>query len=318
MKALSFDGAKLNFVDIDTPLRREGEVLIKVRMAGICKTDLEIIKGYMNFQGVLGHEFIGEVVEADNKKLIGNRVVGEINCPCYSCSFCMSGMGNHCPNRTVLGISKRSGVFAEYTSLPEKNLHLVPPELSDEIAVFTEPVAAGYRILEQVHFNPNGKVVVLGDGRMGQIISQIIKPYVQKLLCVGKYTHKLEFLNKVGIETCLLGQCKVNNMDVVIDATGNPSAQTYALNLLRPQGILVMKSTTESPNNINLSKLVVDEITLIGSRCGPFEPALRGLLDKTVKVDYMISHKFPFEESLSAFKLAQRKDCMKVLIDFRK
>ncbi|HOK09886.1 MAG TPA: alcohol dehydrogenase catalytic domain-containing protein [Candidatus Hydrogenedens sp.] len=317
MKSLFFDGRDLFIREMDIPIPEQGEVLIRVLMAGICKTDLEIVKGYMDFKGILGHEFVGEVVEAENKSLIGKRVVGEINCPCYRCSFCLQGMSNHCPTRTVLGINNREGVFAEYTTLPERNLHIVPDSVSDEVAVFTEPVAAGFRILEQIQFNPEDFVVVLGDGRMGQIISQIINPYVRRLVCVGKHTKKLFLLNIIGIDTCLLDYWKDKNLDVVIDATGNPTAQSLALDRLRPQGTLVIKSTTEEQNTLNLSKLVVDEIKIIGSRCGPFGPALKALSEKKVEVEYMISYKFAFEDIIKAFEIAQSKDCLKVLIDFR-
>jgi len=317
MKFLFFNGHNLYVKDKDIPKLRNGEVLIRIRMAGICKTDLEIVKGYMKFTGVLGHEFVGEVVEGDNTSWIGKRVVGEINCPCYNCAFCFAGRSRHCPNRTVLGIYEREGVFAEYTTLPERNLYIVPDNMPDEVAVFTEPVAAGYRILEQVHFSPNDCVVVLGDGRMGQLISQIVSPHVRKLVCVGKYPHKLSHLQKLGIETCLLSQWKGKNIDVVIDATGNPEAQSLALEMLKPMGTLVIKSTTEELNPINLSKVVVDEIHIIGSRCGPFEPAIKGLAEKKVKVGYMISHVFDFEDIIKAFEVAQGKDCLKVLIDFR-
>lgn len=317
MKSLFFDGRDLFVKETDIPVPGQGEVLIRILLAGICKTDLEIVKGYMGFKGVLGHEFVGEVIDAQNKNLIGKRVVGEINCPCNRCLFCLRGMSNHCPNRTVLGIYNRDGVFAEYTTLPEENLHIVPDGLSDEIAVFTEPVAAGYRILEQVQFNPDDFVVVLGDGRMGQIISQIINPYVRKLVCVGKHPQKMFLLNIYGIDTCLLEYWQDKNVDVVIDVTGNSTAQSFALSILRPQGTLVIKSTTEQSNNINFSKLVVDEIKIIGSRCGPFEPAIKALAEKKVEVEYMISHIFPFEDMTKAFETAQNKDNLKVLIDFR-
>ncbi len=227
-------------------------------------------------------------------------------------------MSNHCPDRTVLGIYKRDGVFAEYTTLPKRNLHIVPDSLPDEIAIFTEPVSAGFRILEQVHFSPHDTVVVLGDGRMGQIISQVVKLYVQKLVCVGKHVSKLSFLQKLGIETCLVSDWKSKNVDVVIDATGNPSAQSLALEMLRPQGILVIKSTTEKQNQINLSRLVVDEIQIIGSRCGPFKPAIKALTEGRIKVDYMVNHIFGFEDITKAFEIGQKSDCLKVLIDFRK
>ncbi len=315
MQSLYFDGQNVHIKEIAIPIV-DNEVLIRILMAGICKTDLEIIKGYMGFNGIIGHEFVGEVVEAENKELIGKRVVGEINCPCYNCSFCRKGMTHHCPNRTVLGIYNRNGVFAEYTTLPEKNLHLVSDNVPDKIAVFTEPVAAGFRILEQVRFNPNDFVVVLGDGRMGQIISQIIKPFVKKLVCVGKHEDKLILLQKLGIETCLIRDCQLRNVDIVIDATGSPEAQSFALDILRPQGTLVIKSTTEMPNVINLSKLVVDEITIIGSRCGPFIPALKALAEKKIEVEYMISHIFPFRNIIKAFEIVQNKNCLKVLIDF--
>ncbi|MGC9054548.1 MAG: zinc-binding dehydrogenase, partial [Candidatus Hydrogenedens sp.] len=240
-----------------------------------------------------------------------------INCPCYRCAFCLQGMSNHCLNRTVLGIYNRNGVFAEYTTLPEKNLHIVPDDIPNEIPVFTEPVAACYRILEQVQFNPDDFVVVLGDGRMGQIISQVINPYVRRLVCVGKHSTKLYLLNILGIDTCLFDYWKDKNIDVVIDATGNPTAQSFALDILRPQGTLIMKSTTEKLNTLNLSKLVVNEISIIGSRCGPFAPALKALAEKKVEVEYMISHKFAFVDAIKAFEIAQHNDCLKVLMDFK-
>lgn len=317
MKAVWLSSGELSVRVIDDPRRCEGEAVIRVRMAGVCKTDLELIKGYMGFTGVLGHEFVGEVVDAEDITWIGRRVVGEINCPCYRCSFCVRGLSRHCPNRSVLGIEKRNGVFAEYTALPMRNLHVVPEGVPDEVAVFTEPVAACFRIVEQVHFQPSDFVVVLGDGRMGQLISQVIKPYVGRLVCVGKYPYKLSRLCELGIETALVDRWTERNVDVVIDATGNPEAQQIAIDMLRPQGVLVIKSTIEKPTVLNVSKLVVNEITVIGSRCGPFEPALKSLADNTVRVDYMVSHVFGFEDVLEAIRVAQGKDCLKVLIDFR-
>ncbi len=315
MKALYFDGKELLIKDVPIPVRVQGEALIKVLLAGICNTDIEICKGYMSFTGVLGHEFVGIVEDSEDKRLIGKRVVGEINCPCYECELCRAGKTNHCPNRTVLGIYQRNGVFAKYTTLPIRNLHIVPDSVPDEVAVFTEPVAACYRIPEQVRLKPTDVVVVLGDGKMGQLVSQVIMPMVSKLVCVGKHDEKMELLRNLGIEVYKFCEGSIPfRADVVIDVTGNPHALEFALNIVKPQGTIVLKSTVADYFKINLSKAVVDEINIIGSRCGPFPPAIKALAEGRVKVHQLISGIYSIADGLRAFEKAMDRENLKILI----
>lgn len=317
MKSLVYRENKLFLDDIPIPSVGPGEALIKVSIAGICNTDIEICKGYMNFSGVLGHEFAGVVEYSEDKSLIGKRVVGEINCPCFQCEVCKSGKPNHCPKRTVLGIHKRDGVFAEYTTLPIGNLHIIPESVPDEVAVFTEPVAACFRITEQVQLKPTDIVVVLGDGKMGQLVAQVISPVVYKLVCVGKHDKKIDLLRSLGIESYKIGESSFSyKADVVVDVTGSHNALQLALDIVRPQGTVVLKSTVADFFKVNLTKAVVDEINIIGSRCGPFPPAIKALADGKVKVRHLISATYNISDGLKAFEKALEKDSLKVLIKF--
>ncbi len=316
MKALIFD-EKLKFVpDAPMPVPVEGEALVRVSMAGICSTDLEIIKGYMGFKGIPGHEFVGVVEESENRDFVGKRVVGEINCPCWACSMCSSGLANHCPQRTVLGIKGRDGAFAEYLTLPLQNLHLLPEEVSDEQAVFAEPVAAAFEILQQTKISEEDRVVIVGDGRLGLLCAQVLmKTTGAKLIVIGHHQEKLSILGGLGIDTLLDRDSRdLQGVDVVIDCSGSPAGFERCRELVRPGGRLVIKSTFESLVQVDLSSLVVDEITLIGSRCGPFLPALSALVKKKVEVSSMISAVYPVEQGVEAFEQAASPGVLKVLL----
>ncbi len=316
MKVLFFDKDLKSIDNYPLPKPKPNEALIKVKLAGICNTDMEITKGYMNFKGVLGHEFVGEVEECSQKDLIGQKVVGEINCSCGRCEYCQRGLKNHCPNRSVLGIYNRDGAFGEYLTLPIENLHLVPKDVSDEDAIFAEPLAASCRILEQIQISQYDEVTVLGDGKLGLLVAQVISLTGCPLKVVGKYESKLTILKKRGIETLL----EVNNIksDIVIDCTGTVTGFEMANKIVKPTGKIVLKSTIAAKQNINFSSLVINEITLIGSRCGPFTSAIKLLKDKQIEVKALISATYPLEEGLTAFKQASTKGVLKVLLSINK
>ncbi len=315
MKALIFD-EKLKFkTDAPPPVPREGEALVRVSMAGICSTDLEIIKGYMGFTGIPGHEFVGVVEEAGNPDFVGKRVVGEINCPCRSCSMCSSGLTNHCVQRTVLGIKGRDGAFAEYLTLPLENLHLLPEEMSDEQAVFVEPVAAAFEILEQTKISDRDRIVIVGDGRLGILCAQVLMTTGAELTVIGHHQEKLSTLVSLGIDTLLESESGALQLaDVVVDCSGSSAGFARSRELVRPGGRLVLKSTFASSVQVNLSSLVVDEITLIGSRCGPFLPAISAIAKNEVKVSSMVSAVYPMAQGVEAFERAASPGVLKVLL----
>lgn len=319
MKALFFDN-ELRFVD-DCPIPepKQGESLIKVTMAGICNTDIEITRGYMGFKGILGHEFVGVVEKTDNPELLGKRVVGEINCPCGICSLCKKGLGKHCTYRTTLGIQGRSGAMAEYLTLPDENLHIVPDDVEDQRAVFTEPLAAAFEITHSVHIKPTHRVLLLGDGKLGILCAQVVADTYCDFLVTGRHPDKLQILTNRGIKTCLDSEFnETEPYDIVIECTGKPSGFELARKMIRPRGTIIQKSTYAENINVNISMLVVDEITLKGSRCGPFKPALNALKRKTVDVESLVSDVFPFDKALPAFEKAVEKGAMKVLLRYSK
>lgn len=314
MKALFFD-KELKFIDnYPIPKPERDEALIKVKLAGICNTDLEITKGYMNFKGVSGHEFVGEVEECRQKDWVGKRVVGEINCSCGRCQYCQQGLKNHCPTRSVLGIYNRDGAFGEYLTLPMTNLHFIPEDISDECAVFVEPLAASCRILEQIQIKQSDEVIVLGDGKLGLLVAQVISLTGCSLKVIGKYESKLAILKKGVIETLLVSAANNIKSDIVIDCTGTAAGFEMANKIIKPTGKIVLKSTIAGTQNINFSSLVVNEITLIGSRCGSFTSAIRLLKDRQVEVETLISGIYPLEEGLTAFKKASTRGVLKVLL----
>lgn len=313
MRALVFDG-ELQVQEVPMPHPEKGEALIKVLSAGICNTDLEIVRGYMKFSGILGHEFVGIVERAANSFLVGKRVVGEINCACHLCHYCQIEMPRHCLGRSVLGITGRQGAFAEYLVLPEENLHLAPHSVRDDVAVFAEPLAAAFRIPEQINFNGNERVIVLGDGKLGQLVAQVLYLQTKNLVCVGKHESKLALLNKVGIATVLMDEPLERGADVVVDATGSHQALERALELVRPEGTVVLKTTTAQPAQLELSGMVVNEVNIIGSRCGPFRPALEALSLGTVEVQSLISGVFELRDGVEAFRRAGESDSLKILM----
>ncbi len=315
MQALVYDGEVLQLrEDYPRPVPPPGEALVRVRLAGICNTDLEIVRGYMGFRGVLGHEFVGTVEEAEDRSLIGQRVVGEINAYCGECPTCRAGRPTHCPHRTTLGIWGRDGAFAEYLTLPVRNLHTVPDAISDEEAVFTEPLAAALEILEQVHLRPTDRVVVLGDGKLGLLVAQVLALMGCDLLAVGRHREKLAILARRGIPTLLEAEAEGLAADVVVECTGRPEGFAAARRILRPRGMLVLKSTYHGGVEADLTGLVVDEITLVGSRCGPFPPALRLLQRGLVDVQPLISAVYPLDRGMEAFARAAEPGVLKVLL----
>ncbi|PCJ58257.1 MAG: alcohol dehydrogenase [Candidatus Hydrogenedentota bacterium] len=315
MKALRFETESI-LVDIPMPRPAHGEALIRVHRAGICNTDLEICNGYMGFQGILGHEFVGTVVHATvNHDLEGQRVVGEINCVCHRCDFCKMEMPNHCRDRTVLGILNRPGAFAEYVTLPEENLHIVPEGMDDNVAVFTEPTAAVFRIPEQITIDKDDKIVVLGAGKLGQLISQVLYSKSKNLVAVGRNRWKLEILKEKGIPTGHVDDpMELSHWDIVVDATGSYAGFTRALELVRPEGTVVLKTTVTHPTAFDMSTPVVNEVRIIGSRCGPYRPALDALDAGTVEVRSLISETYDLKDAVHAIQRAANKDVMKVLI----
>ena len=313
MKAAYFDGSKISVLDY--PIPRKGESLVKVRLAGICGTDLEMMRGYASYIGVLGHEFVGEVAESANKDLIGKRVVGEINAGCGKCSMCKSGLERHCPQRTVLGIYKRDGAFAQYLSLPEKNLHAIPDSISDEQAVFVEPLAAAFEIEEQIKIAKDSSIAILGDGRLAQLIARVLRINHTNITCFGKHQNKLQLLSRLGIKTSL-GILPENEhtFDVVVEATGSESGFLDTMRLAKPRGIVVLKSTIASKNRLDLTSAIVNEINFVGSRCGPFRPAIQALATGSILVDDLIDSVFPLERLDDALDAARNPDRLKVLL----
>lgn len=318
MKALWFDG-QLSLREVETPHPGAGEALIRVNLAGICGTDREIIKGYSGFRGVLGHEFVGEVVECDEASWVGKRVVGEINVSCGECDLCLWGLGRHCPRRTVMGIVNRPGAFAEYVVLPVLNLHPVPPSLPDEAAVFVEPLAAATEILEQMTVPPASRVAVLGDGRLGLLAAQVLHHAKARVTVIGKHGWKLGLARSwdLAVRSIEDGALPPASFNVVVEATGSPAGLEQALRLVKPRGTVVMKSTFQRPAQFDTAMLVVSEITLLGSRCGNFAPALRLLTGGHVNVLPMISRTFPLEDALEAFEYLNDPHCMKVLLSLK-
>jgi len=314
MKAAHWNGHHLAFDPAyPTPQADEQTARVHVSLAGICSTDLQIFQGYMGFSGVPGHEFVGEVTEGPAEWL-GQRVVGEINFACGQCPTCTQGLGRHCPTRRVMGILRADGTFAEYVAVPVANLHPVPDQVTDEAAVFTEPLAAAFEILEQVHLQPTDNVVILGDGKLGLLCAQVLHLTGARVHLVGRHAHKLELLRPHGIRTILLPDDPPGQADVVVEASGSAEGLQRAIESVRPRGTLVLKSTVAAAHHLSLAPLVINEVTVIGSRCGRFSPALHALTHAHVSVTPLIEHIYPLTEASDAVAHASRRGALKVLL----
>lgn len=331
MKALRYEDQQLRLAEVPVP-PADGEALVRVRLSGICNTDLEIARGYAGFTGTLGHEFVGVIEEVSDAHeptiptradsltggvmTPGDRVVGEINAGCGHCELCQSGDSRHCPNRTVLGIVGRDGAHAEFLKLPLVNLLPVPDEISDQQAVFTEPLAAACGILERATITPDTKVAVIGDGKLGLLCAQVLGTTGAALTLIGKHANKLQIVQGRNIETMLSDNAKQRKgeFDVVVEASGSASGFGLALNLLRPRGVLVLKSTFHGATEIDAARIVVDEISVVGSRCGRFAPALQLLRSRAVDVESMISEEFKLADGVRAMARAGDSGVMKILL----
>jgi alcohol dehydrogenase len=323
MQALLFDGQLRLANEYPEPILAPGEALIRPTLVGICNTDIEITRGYMGFRGVLGHEFVGVVQDCEDRAWVGRRVVGEINAACRRCAFCARGDESHCPERTTLGIDRRDGAMAELFSLPIACLHEVPASMSDQAAVFAEPLAAALEILEQSHIRPTGRVAVVGDGKLGLLCAQVLRLPGCEVVVIGRHPERWELLHQQGIATAderrrtkdenNEASIGPSSFDIVVDCTGQPAGLAVARNLVRPRGRLVLKSTFATESGVNLSKLVVDEVQLLGSRCGPFAPALRLLERGLIHVEPLVAGQFPLHQGLNAFAAASHH--LKILLE---
>jgi threonine dehydrogenase-like Zn-dependent dehydrogenase len=316
MKALRYENSQLQLVDLGVP-RPNGEALVRVTTAGICNTDLEIVRGYANFSGTLGHEFVGVVEDSPDKSQIGRRVVGEINAGCGRCDLCLQHDPRHCWQRTVLGIHRRDGAFAEYLRLPPRNLLIVPDSVSDHQAVFTEPLAAARQILDQAPIDQSHRVAVIGDGKLGQLIARVLATTGCDLVLIGKHADKLQLAAAAGVKTVALNTLKADpagRFNFVVEASGAPSGLQLALDLALPRGVIILKSTFHGAAQLDTSRIVVDEISIIGSRCGRFEDALNLLAARKVEVESLIDSVFSLHDGVAAMSQAQSPGALKVLL----
>lgn len=299
------------------PCRQDGFASIRLLYGGVCNTDLELQRGYYGFTGTPGHEFVGEVIETDNPSLVGQRVVGEINLACGKCAWCKKGLGRHCPTRRVLGIVNYPGAFREILTLPEENLHIVPKGIPTEHAVFVEPVAAACEILDQVKIPKNEAVAVLGDGKLGLLIAQVLQASGARVHQFGKHREKLRIAEAAGVVGEIAKKLPSAAYDFVVDATGSPEGLKSAVAMCRPRGTIILKSTVHGEVAIDTAPVIVNEICLIGSRCGRFEPALRMLARGKVQVAPMISEVLPLDQAPTAFARAAERGVLKVLLEGR-
>jgi threonine dehydrogenase-like Zn-dependent dehydrogenase len=314
MLSVCLENGKVLLRNQARPRRPEGFALIRLLYGGICNTDIELQRGYYGFRGTPGHEFVGEVVDADDARWIGERVVGEINLACGKCEWCARGLGRHCPTRTVLGIVKQPGAFREFLTLPECNLRRVPREISSEEAVFVEPLAAACEILDQVRIAKGAPVAVLGDGKLGLLVSQVLHAHGAEVHLYGRHKDKLRIAEQAGVSTEIAKKLPVAKYEFVVEATGSSEGLRQAVQMTDPRGTIVMKSTVHGLVAIDSAPVIVNEITLVGSRCGRFEPALRLLKARKVRVDAMISEVLPLKDAPKAFRAAAKPGVLKVLL----
>jgi alcohol dehydrogenase len=315
MIAVHIENRRTSIVRVPRPRRPAGYSLIRLLSAGICNTDLELLRGYYNFSGTPGHEFVGEVVASDDGSLLGRRVVGEINLACGKCEWCKRDLGRHCPTRKVLGIAGHAGAFREYLTLPDHNLHVVPDDIPTAIAVFTEPVAAACEILDQAVIPKSENIAVLGDGKLGLLISQVLHAGGYSVLQFGRHRDKLRIAEKKGVITELVhNNIPVAEFGYVVDATGTRDGLQTAVRMVRPRGTVFMKSTVHGSIAIDTAPIVVNEITLVGSRCGRFEPAIRLLRSGAIDVADMVSNEWPLSKASEAFTCADKSGVLKILL----
>jgi alcohol dehydrogenase len=310
MLAVHLENGRVELRDVPLPRRPEGFALLRLLLAGICNTDLELQRGYYGFAGTPGHEFVAEVVEADRRDLVGKRVVGEINLACRRCEWCLRGLGRHCPNRTVLGIVNHPGAFAEYLTLPEANLHVIPDSMPAERAVFAEPLAAACEILDQVAIPPQTPVAVLGDGKLGILIALVLQANGYRVHHFGRHVEKL----RISGAEFSTDPAPSASFDWVVDATGNPDGLRSAVAAARPRGTLILKSTVHGTVPVDTAPIIVNELTLVGSRCGRFEASLPLLDHGVVNVEPLIADRFPLAEAPRAFARAAGRGVLKVLL----
>lgn len=316
MRALVFDGRSATVRDVAVPEPEGGDAtaVVRVALAGICNTDLELVKGYMGFRGVLGHEFVGRVEEGP-AEWRGRRVVGEINFACGRCETCARGLGRHCPHRRVMGIQQADGALAERVAVPVTNLHAVPDAVPDDRAVFTEPLAAAFEILEQVEVASGAECMVLGDGKLGLLVAQVLDAAGARVRAVGRHPEKLAILARRGIETVLERDWTPRPSGLVVEATGTAAGFAAAVASTRPRGTLVLKSTVAEHPNLDLAPLVIHEIRVVGSRCGPFPPALAALAGGDVDVAPLVSDRLPLDRADAALDRARQRGALKVLVE---
>ncbi len=314
MIGVHLESGRVELRETPKPRRKPGSALLRLRVGGICNTDLELMRGYYGFSGRPGHEFVAEVVDADDRRWIGKRVVGEINLACQKCDWCRRGLGRHCPRRTVLGIVKHPGAFAEFLTLPETNLREVPRGMADERAVFTEPVAAACEILEQCAIAKGDQVAVLGDGKLGLLISQTLAAHGANVHQFGRHREKLKIAEKAGVTGEIAKKLPVGRYRWVVDATGSAEGLASAVAMTQPRGTVVCKSTVHEKVAIDMAPVIVNEIALVGSRCGRFEPALKLLATNKIHTQEMIVGRLPLSEAPRAFTFASQKGILKVLL----
>lgn len=314
MRALVFDRKLTLETSRPDPTPGPDECLVRVRLAGICSTDLQITRGYMGFTGVLGHEFVG-VVERGPDEWVGKRVVGEINCVCGRCELCQAGLANHCRNRTVLGIAGRDGAFADRLALPTRNLHAVPDSITDEEAVFIEPLAAAWQVVKQVRLEPRMNVAVLGTGRLGLLVAQVVATQPARLEVIGRNPKTLALCERRHLQTAHVNDvARRRDRDVVVDCTGSPEGLALALALVRPRGTIVLKSTYAGNADVDLAPAVIHEVNILGSRCGPFADAIASLTRREIDVRALISRTLPLERGVEAMTLAEDPANVKILL----
>jgi alcohol dehydrogenase len=314
--SVHIEAGRVEIRDFARPDRPQGFALLRLIAGGICNTDLELQRGYYGFTGTPGHEFVGEVVSADTAALVGRRVVGEINLACHACSWCARGLERHCPHRSVLGIVRQPGAFSEFFLLPEANLRLVPDSMSTDTAVFTEPVAAACEILDQVAIPRDGRVAVLGDGKLGLLIAQVLQASGCRVHQFGRHKSKLRIAAARGVTTEIAGEnLPEAEYEWVVEATGSAAGLRAAVAMVQPRGTVILKSTVHGEVPLDTAPVIVNEITLVGSRCGRFEPALEMLERGVIDVESMISGKFPLNRAPEAFARAAEAGVVKILIE---